>query len=63
MNMENTRYPKQCYEMLKQLDTAGRHTWATCIKDLLYLYGYGYVWIAHDVGNDDIFIKQFTQRL
>ena len=54
---------KQPFAFPHRLLTGGRHTWATFIEDLIYLYGSGYIWIAHDVGNEDIFIKQFTQRL
>ena len=40
--MDNHRYPKQCYEMLKQLDTVGRKNWATSVKDVLFQYCFGY---------------------
>ena len=63
IRMENTRYPKSCYEMLRQLDSVGRYTWATNIKNMLYLYGFGYVWIAQEFGNDENFISLFKQRI
>ena len=63
IRMENTRYPKSCYEMLWQLDSIGRYTWATNIKNMLYLYGFGYNWIAQDVGNDENFTCLFKQRI
>lgn len=49
--------------MLRQIDESGRTTWATYIKRLLYQYGFGYVWIANEVGNARLLIQQFTQRL
>ena len=61
--MENHRYPKQCYEMIRQLDTIGRQTWATSVKNLLFMYGFGYVWISHDVGNELTFMQMFKQRI
>ena len=33
---DQTRYPKCCYNVLYQLDIAGRHTWATEVKIILY---------------------------
>ena len=44
-------------------DTAGRHTWATNIKDLLFLYGFGYAWLAQEVGNENMFLRLFCQRV
>ena len=52
IQMSDSRYPKQCYYMLKRLDEAGRKTWATNIRELLYVYDFGYIWLAYDVGND-----------
>ena len=62
IRMENTRYTKSCYEMLRQFDSLGRYTWATNIKNMLNLYGFGYVWIAQDVGNDENFISLFKTK-
>ena len=55
LKMDNHRYPKQCYNMLKRFDDAGRNTWATEIKNVLFMYGFGYVWIAQDIGDDFAF--------
>lgn len=63
LHMHNNRYPKNCYKMLKSLDEAGRLTWASNIKKLLFRYGYGFVWVSQEVGDINIFIKQFKQRL
>ena len=63
IQMQESRYPKQCYKMLKSLDDIGRLTWATKIKDLLYQYGFGIVWFTHNIGNTNLFISQFDQRL
>ena len=61
--MENHRYPKRCYFMLKSFDNCGRITWATHIKNLLFLYGFGYVWITHEICDVNAFIHIFRQRL
>ena len=63
LRLEISRYPKQCYNLLFQLDDIGRQTWATKIKDLLFRFGFGYVWIVQDVGDESLFIKTFKQRL
>jgi len=57
------RYPRQCYEMLRQLDKGGRNTWGTNFKRLLYWYGFGIAWITQDIGNINVFIAMFKERL
>ena len=49
--------------MLRQLDEGGRNTWATNIKRLLYRYGFGIAWITQDIGNVNVFIAMFKDRL
>lgn len=49
--------------MLKNLDAVGRENWASHTRALLFRYGFGYVWIAQDVGNPNYFIKVFSQRV
>ena len=63
ITMPTARYPKQCYNMLKGLDDIGRTTWATHIKRVIYQYGFGYVWIANEVGNRAEFLRICTNRL
>ena len=63
LHMERQRYPKQCYEMLKSLDSTGRVTWATHVKLMLFTYGFGCVWISQTVGSPEIFKHLFTQRV
>ena len=61
--MSSLRYPKQSYFMLFQLDEAGKCTWATCIKNILFSYGFGHVWILQYVGDENQFMKIFGQRI
>ena len=49
--------------MLKSLDDSGRSCWATKVKNMLYLYGFGYVWLTQDIGDVKLFINMFKQRL
>ena len=61
--MPNYRYPRQCYRMLRSLTEADKITWATYIKKLLFEYGFGYAWIADEVGDINSFLSNFTQRI
>ena len=63
LHMQNNRYPKNCYKMLKALDEADRQNWVSKVRFLLFTYGFGYIWIAQDVGDISMFISQFKQRL
>ena len=62
-HMDPNRYPRQCYNMLKGLDELGRKTWAGSIKLLLFSLGFGFVWIAQDVGDSNQFMNIIKIRL
>jgi hypothetical protein len=59
--MDDCRVSKQCYLMLKDLDSHNRHNWVTSVKNLLFKYGYGYIWIAQEIGDVSEFIYRFEQ--
>ena len=61
--MNRDRIPYKCYKMLRRLDEVGRNTWATNVKNLLFSYGYGYVWMNEEVGDINMFIRAFKQRI
>ncbi|MEW8544973.1 MAG: reverse transcriptase family protein [Candidatus Thiodiazotropha sp.] len=61
--MNVNRFPNKCYGMLRNLDENGRITWASKVRELLFRYGFGYVWVVEDVGNVNLFMKTFKQRL
>ena len=63
IHMEDKRYPKQCYNMLKSLDNMGRIIWASRIKNLLFENGFGIVCINEYVGDVNQFLSKFQQRL
>ena len=63
LQMPPNRYPRQCYLMLKSLTDAGKITWATHIKSLLFEFGFGYAWIAHEIGNNRHFLNLFKRRI
>ena len=49
--------------MLRRLDETDRETWASKVRQLLFSYGFGYVWIYEGVGDINGFVKAFKQRL
>jgi len=63
LTMPLHRHLKQCYNMLKSLDDAGRNCWATKIRTLLYKYGFSFIWISQDVGDTSAFIRMFKHRV
>ena len=61
--MRYDRYPRQCYDMLYALDVERSQTWATSVRNILYKYGFGFVWINQGVGDMNSFVEVFKQRL
>ena len=49
--------------MLRNLDNSGRITWATKVKNILFNYGFGYAWVNENVGDENLILKTFKQRL
>lgn len=48
-NMETTRYPRQCFEMLYNLDLCSNRStpnWVSKLKSVLNHYGFGDVWLS-----------------
>jgi len=63
LHMSSNRYPKQTYIMLYDLDSVGRHTWASEVRIILCKYGFGLVWLSQDIGDIDSFIHCFRLRV
>lgn len=63
LNLDNNRYPKQVYNMLFYYDECNRKNWVSEIKDLLCRSGFGHVWYFQGVGNENVFIQSFKERL
>ena len=53
LHMPDHRLPKNCYQMLKSLDEIERVTWVTSIKQLLYRFDFGIVWLSQGVGDPE----------
>jgi len=62
IEMHDNFIPKQCYLMSKQLDYQNRTNWVTHVKNILYKFGFGFVWIAQEVGDPDMFLNKFSLR-
>ena len=63
LRMQDNRYVKKCYTMLKCYADAGVTNWASCLKHILYSNGFGYVWERQSVVNERKFINSLVQRL
>ena len=61
--MNENRIPKKAYLMLRDLDEKGKRNWVTRVRECLYKYGFGYVWINQGVPRVKTFISMFKQRL
>ena len=61
--MDDSRYVKKCYNMLKVLDDYGQTNWVSHVKKLLQSNGYGYIWTNQSVNNQRSFVSAFSQRL
>lgn len=61
VNMQEHRYVKKCYLMLKCYDEAGDSNWASTIRKLLCTNGFGYVWENQGTENVNRFLV-LTQR-
>ena len=60
--MDNSRYPKRCYNYLKLLSDAGRISWASELKKLLCKYGFDELWESPS-GCVENFISLFEDRV
>ena len=61
--MPNTRYPKACYLLLKNLDDRNRFTWVTSVRYMLSKFGFNYIWFSQNVDNEEIFLNVFKTRV
>ena len=54
------------HSVFKRLVSQGRQKVSLCgngLKLLLFTYGFGYIWIVQDVGDSDLFLASFRQKL
>ena len=60
--MEVHRLPYRAYTMLFVLDVRGKKTRVSGIRETLYKYGFGYVWLNQGAENRNGFLKNFHLR-
>ena len=63
LQMEEFRIPFKSYKMLFELDARGKINWVSDVRNCLCKHGFGEVWFSQGVGNMNVFIKLFRQRL
>ena len=61
--MNVSRYPFQCYVLLKSLDDDGKTNWVSYVRRLLCETGFTYIWLCQDVGDKVVFLDLFKRRL
>ena len=61
---EKSRYVTKCYmNALRTVETNDEKSWVNSLKAVLEQNGFGDVWLQQGVGDRDIFLKVFKQRL
>ena len=63
VRMNETRLPYKAYNMLRVLDERGKKTWVTYVRECLSKYGFACVWMNQGVGDVNVFMKCFKERL
>ncbi|XP_025113041.1 uncharacterized protein LOC112575401 [Pomacea canaliculata] len=58
-----TRLCKQAYEMLHQQHESGKLNWISNIKKVLSENGFEIVWVIQGVGDEDMFLSEFKDRI
>ena len=63
LHMNDDRIPKKAYLMLCRLDASGKRNWVTKVRECLFKFGFGWVWMNQGVGRMNVFVHTFQQRL
>jgi hypothetical protein len=63
LSLPKTSLLYSCYDMLFKQDSAQRHNWASKVREILCMYGFGFVWYNQGVEDIDGFMKEFKLRL
>ena len=58
--MESHRLPLKCYNMLNRFETPN---WVSHVKEILFRFGFGFVWLNQGVVNIRLFLTVFENRL
>ena len=60
---EKSRYVTKCYMNALAVGTNDGKCWVNCLKAMLEQNGFGDVWLKQGVGDREIFLKIFKQRV
>lgn len=63
LNMNNDRYVKKCYFLLKNMDENGHKNWVTTLRLNLFKNGFGYIWEQQMIENPTLFLNEYVNRL
>ena len=63
LKMTDARLPHKAYKMLLYMHNQNRKTWASSISYLLYRHGFDEVWENQGVGDENMFMRVFKDRL
>ena len=63
LKMDTNRLPRKAYNMLHILDRRGKINWVSNIRVCLSENGFGYAWMSQGVGDENMFVRVFRQRL
>ena len=63
LSLPNDSLLKSCYLMLLNQCNLGRVNWASKIKGILYMFGFGYIWEQQLLAVSNEFLEQFKARL
>jgi hypothetical protein len=63
LKMDDSRFPKQAYNMMISMDESEKNCWVTEVKNVLSRNGFYCVWLQQGVGNEKKFLSEFKQRL
>lgn len=61
--LPNESLLKSCYNLLYSNCLIGKTNWASMIKDMLFRYGFGFLWEEQNVPDVSAFLKLLVQRI
>ena len=63
ITMQDDRLPKLAYKTSCSLSKEGKNSWANKVKYVLCSFGFGEAWVNQGVGNPNLFLYEFTERV
>lgn len=63
IRLPRSRICRQAYDMLLHQFEMGNQNWASSVKNILATNGFAIVWLCQEVGDVDLFICEFKDRL